>query len=79
MIDARQITPIPAEDPFGMAKHVHVKVRTPAEEETLALSAKITRLRALRLAKEAADRDAAASKVPEPHPKKRGPQNNLQK
>jgi hypothetical protein len=62
-----------------MAKHVHVKIRTPAEEEKHAEAAKITRLRALRLAKEAADRDAATSKITAPLAKGRGHQSNLKK
>jgi hypothetical protein len=61
-----------------MAKHVHVKVRTPAEEERHAEAAKITRLRALRLAKEAADRDAAAREIAAPRAAGRG-QGNLKK
>ena len=63
-----------------MAKHVHVKVRTPAEEEKHAAAAKITRLRALRLAKEAADREAAAQEIkPPPLPRSRGHQSNPKK
>jgi hypothetical protein len=41
-----------------MVKHVHVKVLPPDEDERQAEAAKTTRLRALRLAKEAADRNA---------------------
>jgi hypothetical protein len=47
-------------DPFTMENTIHVKVVPPDEEEKLAEAAKTTRLRALRLAKEAADRDAAS-------------------
>jgi len=43
-----------------MEKYVHVKVQPPTEDEKQAQTAKTTRLRALRLAKEAADRDAAS-------------------
>jgi hypothetical protein len=43
-----------------MVKHVHVKVLPPDEDERQAEAAKTTRLRALRLAKEAADRDAVS-------------------
>ena len=47
-------------DPFTMENIIHVKVRPPTEDEKQAQAAKTTRLRALRLAKEAADRDAAS-------------------
>ena len=43
-----------------MANAIHVKVRPPDEDERQAEADKTTRLRALRLAKEAADRDAAS-------------------
>jgi hypothetical protein len=43
-----------------MVKHVHVKVLPPDEDERQAEAAKTTRLRALRLAKEAADRNAVS-------------------
>jgi len=49
-----------AEDPFKMAKHVHVRVQPPAADARHAEAAKTTRLRALRLEKEAADREAAS-------------------
>jgi hypothetical protein len=62
-----------------MAKHVHVKILTPAEEEKHAEAAKLTRLRALRLAKEAADRDAATSKITTPLAQGRGHQRNVKK
>jgi hypothetical protein len=47
-------------DPFTMENIIHVKVVPPDEEEKQAEAAKTTRLRALRLAKEAADKDAAS-------------------
>jgi len=43
-----------------MANAIHVKVRPPDEDERQAEADKTTRLRALRLAKEAAGRDAAS-------------------
>ncbi len=43
-----------------MANAIHVKVLPPDEDERRAEADKTTRLRALRLAKEAADRDAAS-------------------
>ena len=46
-----------------MEKFVHVKVRPPSEEEKQAAVAKTARLRALRLVKEAADKNAASRKV----------------
>jgi hypothetical protein len=42
-----------------MTKFVHVKVRPPTEDEKQAGADNTNRLRALRLAKEANDRDAA--------------------
>jgi hypothetical protein len=42
-----------------MEKFVHVKVWPPTEDEKQTAADKITRLRALRLAREAADRNAA--------------------
>jgi len=41
-----------------MEKYVHVKIQPPSEDEKQAQVAKTKHLRALRLAKEAADRDA---------------------
>ncbi len=41
-------------------KHVYVEALSPVEATRQAEAAKTTRLRALRLAKEAADRDAAS-------------------
>ena len=49
-----------------MAKHVHVKVRLPGADEKQAEATKTARLRALRLTKEAADREAASRVVVEP-------------
>jgi hypothetical protein len=48
-----------AKGPFDMAKHVHVKVSPPGEDEKQAEAAKTARLRTLRLTKEAADSEAA--------------------
>jgi len=47
------------EDALMKRKHIHVKARPPDEEAKDLEAAKTARLRALRLAKEAADRDAA--------------------
>jgi hypothetical protein len=44
-------------------KHVYVEVLSPVEATRQAEAAKTTRLRALRLAKEAADRDAASRAI----------------
>ena len=54
-----------------MAKHVYVKALTPSEQKKQADADKITRLRALRLAKEAADKDAANREVTAPLPRSR--------
>jgi hypothetical protein len=43
-----------------MEKYVHVKIQPPSEDEKQDQAVKITRLRALRLAKETADRDSAS-------------------
>jgi hypothetical protein len=48
-----------------MAKEKHVRVALPGEDERKAEADKTTRLRALRLAKEAADKDAASRAVAE--------------
>jgi len=62
------------EDPIEMAKHVHVKVQPPAADARQAEAAKTTLLRSLRLAKEAADRDAARLAAPPiPAPRRRNP------
>jgi len=46
-----------------MMKHVHVKVRLPGEDEKQAQAEKTARLRALRLTKEAADKEVAAREI----------------
>jgi hypothetical protein len=43
-----------------MEKYLHLKVQPPTEAEKQAQAAKTTRLRTLRLAKEAADKDSAS-------------------
>jgi len=43
-----------------MAKHIHVKATLPGTDEKQLEAAKTARLRVFRLAKEAADRDAAS-------------------
>jgi hypothetical protein len=55
-----------------MAKKVQVKVQPPDEAKRQADAAKMTRLRDLRLAKEAADRDAASRKITVTIQKRRG-------
>jgi hypothetical protein len=52
-----------AKGPFEMMKYVHVKVRPPGKDEKQAELAKTARLRALRLIKEAADKEAAAREI----------------
>jgi len=59
-----------------MAKHVHVKVGPPDEERKQAEAAKTMRLRDLRLAKEAADRDAASREIAAAIPRIRSHQAN---
>jgi hypothetical protein len=54
-----------------MTKFVHVKVRPPTEDEIQAGADKTNRLRALRLAKEATDRDAATRALTATIPKTR--------
>jgi hypothetical protein len=46
-----------------MGNYVHVKVEPPSEDEKQAEAANTARLRSLRLAKEAADREHASRKV----------------
>ena len=46
-----------------MAKHIHVSVGLPNEDEKQAEAAKTVRLRALRLAKEATDQEEASREV----------------
>jgi hypothetical protein len=55
--------PLPNLRTREMKKYVHVKVNPPSEEDKQAEAAKTARLRGLRLAKEAADKDAAARAV----------------
>jgi hypothetical protein len=57
-----------------MTKFVHVKVRPPTEDEIQAGADKTNRLRALRLAKEATDRDAATRALAAAIPKGRSHQ-----
>ena len=54
-----------------MTKFVHVKVWPPTEDEKQAGAANTNRLRALRLAKEATDRDAASLAVTATVPRSR--------
>jgi hypothetical protein len=46
-----------------MAKHIHVNVGLPNEDEKQAEAAKTVRLRALRLAKQATDQEEASREV----------------
>ena len=46
-----------------MAKHIHVSVGLPNEDEKQAEAAKTVRLRALRLAKQATDQEEASREV----------------
>ena len=59
-----------------MMKHVHVKVRLPGEDEKQAEVAETARLRALRLIKEAADKEAAAREIVAAPPRSRKRQPN---
>ena len=52
--------------PFEMKKYVHVKVKPPGEDEKQAELAKTARLRALRLLKEAADKESVAREIVAP-------------
>lgn len=54
-----------------MVKHVHVKVSAPGMDEKQAEAAKTARLRALRLAKEAADRETATRVIAAVPPRSR--------
>jgi hypothetical protein len=56
-----------------MAKHIHVKVALPNKDEKQAEAAKTSRLRALRLAKEATDRGEACREVTQTLLKSRTP------
>jgi|GraSoiStandDraft_46_1057282.scaffolds.fasta_scaffold6072728_1 hypothetical protein len=59
-----------------MIKHVQVKISPPGEDEKQAEAAKTARLRALRLTKEAADREAASRVVAAASPRSRKHQSN---
>jgi hypothetical protein len=54
-----------------MSKYIHVKATLPDEDEKQVEAAKTARLRAVRLAKEAADRDAANREVATAPPRSR--------
>ena len=55
--------PLPNRDAFKMAKHIHVSAKLPDEDEMQVEAAKTARLRAFRLAKEAADRDTTNREI----------------
>jgi hypothetical protein len=55
-----------------MRKHVHVKASPPDRDAKQVADANTARLRALRLAKEATDRDAASRAAAAAPPKSRG-------
>jgi hypothetical protein len=59
-----------------MMKHVHVKVRLPGEDEKQAEAEKTARLRALRLTKEAADKEVTAREIVTALPRSRKGQPN---
>ena len=61
----------PTEDSLMKTKHVHVKANPPAADAKQVEAAKMARLRALRLAKEAADREAASLAAAAAPPKTR--------
>jgi hypothetical protein len=54
-----------------MVKHVHVKVSLPGEDEKQAEAMKTALLRALRLTKEAADREASSRAIAAVPPRSR--------
>lgn len=56
-----------------MANYVHVRVQMPSEDEKQAEADKTARLRSLRLAKEAVDREQAGRDVAPPTSKNQGP------
>lgn len=56
-----------------MANYVHVRVQMPTEDEKQAEADKMARLRSLRLAKEAVDREQADRNVAPPTSKSQGP------
>ncbi len=64
--------PLPNREAFKMAKYIHVKAMLPDEDEKQAEAAKTARLRAIRLAKEAADRDATNREIAIAPPRRRG-------
>jgi hypothetical protein len=59
-----------------MNKYVHVKVKPPSEDKKQAELAKTARLRALRLLKEAADKESAAREIVAAPPRSRKRQPN---
>ena len=67
---------LPNRDAFKMAKHIHVKAMLPDEDEKRVEAAKTARLRAFRIAKEAADRDATNREIAAAPPRSRGRQPN---
>ena len=67
---------MPNRDAFKMAKHIHVKAMLPDEDEKRVEAAKTARLRAFRIAKEAADRDATNREIAAASPRSRGRQPN---
>lgn len=62
-----------ADSAFTASQQRDDAVKREIEKERAAIIAKSARLKALRLAKEAADREAAALLPPKPLPKKRAP------
>lgn len=62
-----------ADNAFTASQQRDDSVRQMIEKERAAVAAKTARLRALRLAKEEADREAAKLLPPKPAPKKRAP------
>ena len=63
--------PLPNRDAFKMAKHIHVSAKLPDEDEMQVEAAKTARLRAFRLAKEAADRDTTNREIAAAPPRSR--------
>ena len=71
LLQHRGTMPLPNRDAFKMAKHIHVRVKLPDEEELQVEAAKTARLRAFRLAKEAADRDTTNREIAAAPPRRR--------
>jgi hypothetical protein len=68
--------PLPNRDAFKMANYIHVKAQPSDADEKQVETEKTARLRAFRLAKEAADRDATGREITTAPQRSRGSQLN---